>query len=343
VTVDPELVDIAKLARWMDDAGLPGTGEQPVVEGLSGGSQNELFSVRRGDADLVLRRPPKLVASNRLDTFAREHRVLEALRDTDVPHARYRGGTGDPDVLGQPFFLMDRIDGWSVMQTQGWPAPFDADVEARAGLAFELVGGIAQLASVDWKAVGLEGFGRPEGFHDRQVDRWLEFLDRFKLRELPGLDEAADWLRRHRPRVYEPGIMHGDYQFANVMFAHGAPARLAAIIDWEMTTIGDPLLDLGWALIGWGDEGSDVVASGYADMTGMPSRDALLEHYSTVSGRPTDDIDYYVILARFKLGIVLEQSVARFAAGEADEKVEAFRAIVPNLIRKAAELAAATP
>ena len=135
--------------------------------------------------------------------------------------------------------------------------------------------------------------------------------------------------------------MHGDYQFANVMYRHGAPAELAAIIDWEMTTIGDPLLDLGWVFVAWGDDGDDMTAARYADMAGMPTRDEMCEHYEKVSGRSTDGIDYYVVLARFKLGIVLEQGYSRFLSGHAvDPKVEAFGPIVPELIAKAASLAA---
>ena len=141
---------------------------------------------------------------------------------------------------------MGFVDGWSPMSTRRlWPAPFDTDLEARRGLAFQLVEGIALLGNVDWQAKGLADLGRPEGFHERQVDRWTAFLERIKGRELPGFDEAAAWLRAHRPIDYIPGLMHGDYQFANVMFEHGAPARLAAIVDWEMGTVGDPKLDLG--------------------------------------------------------------------------------------------------
>jgi aminoglycoside phosphotransferase (APT) family kinase protein len=119
---------------------------------------------------------------------------------------------------------------------------------ARRGLAFQLVEGIALLSKVDWRARGLDGFGHPDGFHERQVDRWTAFLNRIKGRELPGFEEAAAWLRAHRPLDYVPGIMHGDYQFANVMFKHGGPARLAALVDWEMGTVGDPKLDLGWVM-----------------------------------------------------------------------------------------------
>ena len=123
--------------------------------------------------------------------------------------------------------------------------------------------------------------GRPDGFHERQVDRWTAFLERIKGRELPGFDEASAWLRAHRPLDFVPGLMHGDYQFANVMFRHGAPARLAAIVDWEMGTVGDPKLDLAWVLQSWPEDTSapDVSGSGYVDIYGMPSRDELLAHY----------------------------------------------------------------
>ena len=156
----------------------------------------------------------------RIDGLLREIRLVRALSGTDVPHAELIAADDTGTVLGMPFYVMRAIDGWSPMDG-GWQAPFDTDLEARRGLAFELVEGAAKLGRVDWRGQGLDGFGRPDGFHERQVDRWLKFLDAYKVRELPGLDEAADWLRHNRPAHYKPGIMHGDYQFANVMFAHG--------------------------------------------------------------------------------------------------------------------------
>jgi aminoglycoside phosphotransferase (APT) family kinase protein len=241
-------------------------------------------------------------------------------------------------VLGRPFYLMGFVDGWSPMDRRGWPAPFDADPEARQGLAFQLTEGIALLSRVDWQAKDLHDLGRPDGFHERQVGRWTAFLDRIKGRELPGFGEAAAWLRDRRPRDYIPGLMHGDYQFANVMFRHGAPARLAAIVDWEMGTVGDPKLDLGWMLQSWPGEGEQAgsVFSSYADLSGLPSRSALLAHYAQVSGRQVDDIDYYLVLARWKLAIVLEQGFQR--AGD-DVKLQAFGPIVLDLMKGAAELA----
>jgi aminoglycoside phosphotransferase (APT) family kinase protein len=332
-------LDCVSLGRWMDGEGLPGAGAAPTLSRLSGGSQNELFVVERGGRRAVLRIPPASAGAARHDGLRRELRLLRALKGADVPHAELIAGTGDADILGAPFYLMQPVDGWSPTGSAQWPEPYQSDPPLRAQLAFELVRGAALLAGVDWQARGLTGFGRPDNFHERQVDRWLAFLGGYQFRELPGLDEAASWLRTHRPRHWSPGIMHGDYQFANVMFGHGAPARLAAIIDWEMATIGDPLLDLGWVLIAWPPEGDDMVHARYVSLDGMPSRDDLLQHYEKISGRSTEDVDYYVVLARWKLGIVLEMSYAKFAAGApVDPKAGSFGDLVIELIRKAAEL-----
>jgi aminoglycoside phosphotransferase (APT) family kinase protein len=284
-----------------------------------------------------MRIPPPSADSKRQDGLRRELTLLTALRGAGVPHGELVAGCPDPDVLGSPFYLMKEINGWSPNGSTGWPAPYDAQQEIRGPLAYGLVDGCALLSRVDWQARGLVNFGRPDNFHDRQVDRWLAFLASYRFRDLPGLDEASQWLRRSRPRHWKPGIMHGDYQFANVMFSNETPARLAAVIDWEMTTIGDPLLDLGWVLISWPPEGDDMTR--YVNLDGMPSRDELLNHYETISGRSTEDIDYYVVLARWKLGIVLEMSYARLSSGgPADPKVASFGSLVLELIRKAAEL-----
>ena len=235
---------------------------------------------------------------------------------------------------------MGFVDGWSPMSARRvWPAPFDVDGAARRGLAFQLIEGIALLSRVDWRARGLSDLGRPDGFHERQVERWTAFLNRIKGRELPGFDEAAAWLRAHKPLDFIPGIMHGDYQFANVMFRHGAPARLAAIVDWEMGTVGDPKLDLGWVMQSWPSDTSTDSGDGYVDMTGMPSREEMLSRYADVSGRQVDDIDYYCVLARWKLAVVLEQGYQR--AGD-DIKLQSFGPIVLDLMKSAADLASSS-
>ncbi|HEU4361855.1 MAG TPA: phosphotransferase family protein [Mycobacterium sp.] len=332
-------LDAERLGRWLDAERAPGAGELPVLEVLSGGSQNALFRVRRGDERMVLRMPGTRADAARIDGLRREIRLVHALSGTDVPHARMIAADDTGELLGLPFYVMAEVDGWNSTGGQ-WPAPFDTDLTARRGLAFELIDGAARLGRVDWRAQGLDGFGHPDGFHERQVDRWLAFLDTYRVRDLPGLTEAADWLRRNRPAQYTPGIMHGDYQFANVMYAHGAPAHLVAIVDWEMTTIGDPLLDVGWALLGY--DGENPRAEGYyADLAGMPTRSELLAHYEKVSGLSTDNIDYYLVLANWKLGIVLEKT---YAASVTTDKVDpkiaaAMGPMIPQLIARAAELA----
>ena len=336
------MIDLDRLASWLDGQTLPGKGEPIEARYLSGGSQNEIYEIRRGELHGAIRIPPPAAPETRDAGILREWRIIDALGGTDVPHAPAMCVCEDKSVLGRTFYMMGFVDGWSPMGTdRRWPEPFHSDIEARKGLAYQLVEGIALLGQVDWRARGLGDLGRPEGFHERQVDRWTAFLERIKGRELPGFDVAAAWLRDHRPLDFVPGLMHGDYQFANVMFKDGAPARLAAIIDWEMGTIGDPKLDLGWVLQSWpaDTDDSSLSGKGYADLYGMPSRDQLVQRYADVSGRQVDDVDYYVVLARWKLGVVLEQGYQR--AGD-DEKLQAFGPIVLNLMEDAAALAEST-
>ena len=335
------MIDTDRLATWLDTTDLPGTGAPIQADFVSGGTQNEIYEIRRGDLHGALRMPPVGAPDARDAGIFREWRIIEALDGSDVPHTEALAYCGDAAVLGRPFYLMGWVDGWSPMNMRdGWPEPFGSDLEARQGLAYELVNGIALLSKVDWKAVGLEDLGRPDGFHERQVERWTAFLERIKGREIPGLDETSAWLREHKPLDYIPGLMHGDYQFANVMYRHGAPARLAAIVDWEMGTVGDPKLDLGWVVNSWPttEDGLDNAIS-YVDMTGMPIRSKVLEHYSEVSGRQVDDIDYYCILAKWKLAIVLEQGFQR--AGD-NPVLQTYGPVILQTMASAAELAATT-
>lgn len=335
-----DAIDVARLTDWMDAAELPGKGEPLQTRFLSGGTQNVIYELRRGEHSCVLRMPPPSAPPDRDKGILREWRIIEALDGTEVPHTEAVAVCEDAAVLGRPFYLMGFVDGWSPMDLQDrkWPEPFDSDLSARGELAYQLAEGIALLSKVDWKAKGLQDLGRPDGFHERQVDRWIAFFDRIKGREIDGLDVATDWLRTHRPLDYIPGLMHGDYQFANVMYRHGAPARLAAIVDWEMGTVGDPKLDLGWMVQSWPEDTSAPTESemGYVDMRGMPSRAEVVDHYAKVSGRQVDDLDYYLVLAKWKLAIVLEQGFQR--AGD-NEKLLAYGPVIVDLMRSAAELA----
>jgi len=328
-------IDVLALQRWMDAQGLPGAGEPLSARYISGGASNEIFELRRGDVHMALRKPPAKIPKGRNEIMLREYRVIHALNGTEVPHPEGIAVCDDTSVLGSCFYIMGHIDGFTPMGEL--PEPFRGSPRLRSDMAYELIDAIARLARVDWRAQGLEGFGKPEGFLDRQVDRWLAHLAKIQFRELPGISEAAEWLRTHTPRNFTPGIIHGDYQFANVMFHRHAPARLAAIVDWEMATIGDPLLDLAWVLMTWPDPDEDrASASAYVDYTGMPSRDELMHRYASVSGLPVAAMDYYIVLGRFKMACVLEAGYARYVQGGADNpKMALFGDVVLDMADKA--------
>ena len=315
------LLDVGRLGTWLQaEVGVdPATLE---VERLTGGMSNEIFALTHPGGRWVLRRPPRapisMEASNRI--ILREFQVLRALVATDVPHPKTVAVCGDAEVVGANFYVMQRIDGFTPRDPL--PAPFDSDEAARRGLGWELLDGLAALANVDWRAVGLEGFGKPDRFLERQVSRWSGMLESYKVRDIEGIDTVSEWLESHRPQMSAPGIMHGDYQFVNVMFADGAPARLAAIVDWEQSTIGDPLLDLGWLLAGWSDPGEPLPFTAYlSQRDGLPTRAELVERYARATGRDVSRLDYYVVLACFKLACVLEGAYARYVTGKSTSEM----------------------
>ena len=332
-------LDEAALTGWLDQQGL---GAGPLsTRYLSGGTQNDIWVLTRGDWEAVIRIPPPGAPADRDKGIFREWRIIEALDGTDVPHTKAVAVCEDPSVLGRTFYLMGKVDGWSAMDTFGsWPEPFESDLSTRPGLAHELIDAIAQLSKIDWLAKGLSDLGRPEGYHERQVERWTRFLDRIKGREIPGFAEATAWLGTHKPLDFVPGLMHGDYQFANVMFEHGAPAKMAAIVDWEMGTVGDPKLDLAWVVNTWPEDTSTGEGSSYVSIVGMPGKTELVERWGKTAGRQVDDMDYYCVLAKWKLAIVLEQGFQRAAPD--DEKLQSFGPIVLSTMQAAAELAEST-
>ena len=312
-------VDLEKLSGWMDAQDLP-RGAIRGAEVLSGGTQNILLRFERGGQRFVLRRPPPHLRRNSNETMRREARVLAAIADTDVPHPRLIAACPEEDVIGASFYLMESIEGFN--PTAGLPALHASDPAIRRAMGFALVDAIAALGAVDYQEVGLVGFGKPEGYLKRQVGRWrtqLESYGEFEGyggHEIPGVDRVADWLERHRPQSFQPGILHGDYHLSNVMYRPDA-ADLAAIVDWELSTIGDPLLDLGWLLATWPGEGGAAGTIGVHPWDGFPSADELVARYRERSARDLTAIEWYAVLACYKLGIILEGTHARACAGKA--------------------------
>lgn len=335
------LVDFGALARWMDAQGLP-RGAIESASAIAGGTQNVLLRFSRGGREYVLRRPPKHLRATSNEALRREGRVLAALAGTPVPHPRFIAGCFDESVMGgYVFYLMEPVQGFNPMT--GLPPLHAGDSRVRHAMGLEAAEAIARLACVDHVALDLGDLGHPEGFLERQVGRWLSELDSYARHagypgpEIPGLDEVASWLERNRPTLTRPGILHGDYHLANVMFAHDGP-RLAAIVDWEMCTIGDPLLDLGWLIATWPDREGFAIGpmAGVAALGGWPTPEELAARYAATSGRDVSALAWYVVLASFKLGIILEGTHARAFAGKAPKATgDLLHAITLALFQRA--------
>ena len=270
-------------------------------------------------------------------------RVLAALADTDVPHPRLIAPCPDADVLGAAFYLMEPIDGFNA--SVGMPAPHAADPAMRHTMGIALIDGAVKLGRVDHVAAGLGDLGRTDGFLERQVARWQGQLDGYGEyagwggpQLLPDVDRVADWLDRHRPTHFMPGIMHGDYHLGNVMFRNDGP-QLAAIVDWELVTIGDPLLDLGWILATWPEPGDEGTALPVHPWDGFPTSAELIARYAQGSNRDLDALPWYRVLACYKLGILLEGSNARACAGKAPREIgDRLHASAVQLFNRAARL-----
>ena len=316
------LVDLNRLTDWMDACGL----ERGPIEDAArppGGTQNILLKFRRGDRGFMLRRPPLAAHMNGSETMRREARVLGALAGTDVPHPRLIAACPDEDILGAAFYLMEPIEGFN--PTVGLPPLHARDPAVRHAMGLALADGIASLGAVDHLAVGLADFGRAEGFLERQVGRWKKQLASYAdyegwagPGEIEGVEAVGAWLEAHRPRTFRPGIIHGDYHLANVLYRFDSP-DLAAIVDWELTTIGDPLLDLGWLLATWPElDGPEPGNASVKPWEGFPTAAELVDRYAARTERDLSAIHWYGVLACYKLGIILEGTHARAAAGKAE-------------------------
>ena len=318
-------LDLSGVAAWMSREGL---GDGPIgdVSVIVGGTQNVMLRFSRSGRDYVLRRGPRHLRPVSNSVILRETRVLRALAGTDVPHPALIAVCEDISILGDAvFYLMEPVEGFNAGSEM--PELHASTVAVRHEMGLSMAAAVARLGAVDHVAVGLADFGKPTGFLERQVPRWLSELESYaKFENYPGPDigdvgGVAAWLRQHQPADFSPGIMHGDYHAANVMFSRSGP-ELVAIVDWEMCTIGDPLLDLGWMLATWYRPGDEpVLPNEFMVAGGLATPDELLQRYAQNTTRDLSDIDWYTVLSCFKLGIILEGTHARAAAGLAPKEI----------------------
>ena len=318
-------LDLSGVAAWMSREGL---GDGPIgdVSVIVGGTQNVMLRFSRAGRDYVLRRGPQHLRPVSNSVILRETRVLRALAGTDVPHPALIAVCEDISILGDAvFYLMEPVEGFNAGSEM--PELHASTVAVRHEMGLSMAAAVARLGAVDHVAVGLADFGKPTGFLERQVPRWLSELESYaKFDNYPGPDigdvgGVAAWLREYQPADFSPGIMHGDYHAANVMFSRSGP-ELVAIVDWEMCTIGDPLLDLGWMLATWYRPGDEpVLPNEFMVAGGLATPDELLQRYAQNTTRDLSDIDWYTVLSCFKLGIILEGTHARAAAGLAPKEI----------------------
>jgi aminoglycoside phosphotransferase (APT) family kinase protein len=336
----PPLLVLEPLMAFLDDARL-GEGELDV-EAVGEGHSNVTYCVRRAGADIVLRRPPRPPIPPSAHDVLREARVLRALDGRGVRVPRVLAVNDDPGVIGSPFYVMERVDG-DVITTEV-PEALDTPAE-RARIGEELIDALVELHAVDWRAAGLEGFGKPQGYLERQLRRFSGLWEHNRTRELPTVERVGTWLRDNLPESGEATVVHGDYRLGNTMFARGAPARLVAIFDWEMATIGDPLADVGYLCALWmqADDPSSGLREHLGRVTrqeGFPTRAELVARYEERSGRSMRDMRWYMTLAVWKSIVFMEGNYKRALAGATDDPyLQSFGEGVVELAERAQALA----
>jgi aminoglycoside phosphotransferase (APT) family kinase protein len=311
---EPLLV-IDPLTEFLSAHGLDapsGLSAAPIGDGHS----NVTFMLSTG---VVLRRPPRGPLPPSAHDVLREARLLRALEGTAVRVPRVLAVCEDLEVIGAPFYVMERVIGDVI--TDSVPEPLD-DPAGRAQIADQLVDALVELHAADWMAAGLEGFGKPTGYLERQLRRFTGLWEHNRTREVPEVEEIGGWLAANLPDSPPATVVHGDYRLGNTMFASEQPARLIAIFDWEMATIGDPLADLGYMVMHWtqpDDPDSKFNLHTVTRLPGFPTREQLITRYEERSGRSMHALNWYVTLALWKAVVFMEGNYKRALSGSTDD------------------------
>jgi aminoglycoside phosphotransferase (APT) family kinase protein len=304
---------------------------------IAGGRSNLTYLIRSGERRWVLRRPP---LGRRLATahnMAREQTVLRALAPSGVPVPAVVVSCDEDEPLGAPFYMMEYVPGRVIRS----PDDLDLTPAECHSCALALVQTLADLHTLDYEELGLGSFGRPQGYLERQMRRWFEQLDASRVRELPLLDELGRRLTAGIPQSTASAILHGDYRIDNVLLMPEDPTRIAAVLDWEMATLGDPLCDLGMLLMYWGRPGERFASRVHAITAsdGFPERDELADLYSSLTGASLEHLTFYVAFSYFKLAVIVEGIHARHIAGlTVGDGYAAMAAIPPVLAEQGLEV-----
>jgi aminoglycoside phosphotransferase (APT) family kinase protein len=336
----PPLLVLEPLRAFLDAHGL-GEGAieaSPIGEGHS----NVTYLIRRGETEMVLRRPPRPPLPPSAHDVLREARLLRALKNTRARVPEVLAVGEDEQTIGSPFYVMELIAGEVIVTSI--PDAIDTP-EERKRISEELIDALVEIHGVDWRAVGLEGFGKPTGYLERQLRRFGGLWELNKTREIPAVERVGSWLAENMPESGPATIVHGDFRLGNTIFAPGAPARLAGVLDWEMATIGDPLADLGYLCMMWTekDDPSGGLREALATVTrreGFPTREELIGRYEERTGRSMRDLRWYATLAVWKSVVFMEGNYKRAVAGSTDDPyLKTFGEGVLELARQAEAVA----
>ncbi|WP_020661445.1 phosphotransferase family protein [Amycolatopsis benzoatilytica] len=327
----PPGIDLPAVRRYFADH-VPGSTGNPSIELIAGGKSNLTYRVDEGEHQWVLRRPPLGPLTPTAHDMAREFRVVAALRDSAVPVAQAVALCEDTTVLGVPFAVVSYVDGWTLRGAAD-AAALPAEDARRCAEA--LADSLAALHAIRPAEVGLDDFGRPDGYLERQVRRWRGQWARVATRQLPQLDALGTRLSEAIPPQSTPGVVHGDYRLDNTILAHDDPGRILAVVDWEMAALGDPLADLGLLLTYWDPVSEPVLGVRHAPSAnpGFPDARELAERYAKSSGRDLTELNFYHALGCFKLAVIAEGIHQRYLAGQTvGEGFDTVGAAVPALL-----------
>jgi aminoglycoside phosphotransferase (APT) family kinase protein len=305
----------AALEHHLDGLGL---GAGPVaIARIGDGHSNLSYRLRRDGADVVLRRPPHGELAPSTHDVLREARIQRAV-EGEVPVPRVVATCEDPAVIGAPFYLMDFVEG--AVLVEAVPPALDSAAALEA-VADTFADGLVALHEVDWRAAGLGDLARSTGYGERQVRRFTGLWEHNRTRVLPDLDRVTAWLGAHVPAYAEATIVHGDYRLGNVMYT-GEPVAVAAVLDWELCTLGDPLADVGYMLATFPQAGEDSLFKAFNPACrhpGFPRRERVQERYLDRSGRDPSSLLWYMVLGLWKSAVFLEGSYKRHLAGLTDD------------------------
>jgi aminoglycoside phosphotransferase (APT) family kinase protein len=331
---EPLLV-IDPLLDFLGTHGLEAPDEL-TAEPIGDGHSNVTFALSTG---VVLRRPPRGPLPPSAHDVLREARLLRALELTDVRTPKILAVCDDEQVIGAPFYVMELVEGEVI--TDSVPAALDDDGQRRR-IADELVDGLVELHGANWERLGLDGFGKPTGYLERQLRRFGGLWEHNRTRDLPEVAQIGSWLAEHLPPSPPATIVHGDYRLGNTIYGPAAPAHLAAILDWEMATIGDPLADVGYLMTHWvqADDAPDGFSlQSVTRQPGFPTRAELVKRYEARSGRVVGQLDWYVTLALWKAVVFMEGNYKRAIAGTTDDPyLKTFGDGVVQLAQRALEI-----